>query len=37
LGFGKTEIFLQKGLDKPITGALSDLPGGHLADIKRRR
>jgi hypothetical protein len=29
LGFGKTEIFLQMGLDSQLTELLSDLPDGH--------
>jgi hypothetical protein len=31
LGFGKTEIFLQMGLDKQIAGPPADLPVGQIS------
>jgi hypothetical protein len=33
LGFGKTEIFLRKGLDKRIASAAADLPVGHAQEM----
>jgi hypothetical protein len=34
LGFGKTEIFLQTGLDKRFTDLLADLPVRQSADLR---
>jgi hypothetical protein len=39
LGFGKTEIFLQRGLDSEFIDQLTDLPAGQsagLSDVARR-
>jgi hypothetical protein len=35
LGFGKTEIFLQTGLDKVMQESASDLPVGRQKRVER--